>query len=260
MTFLTVPQGQYKIGTTLEGVRNCVKLWQSRLINPCYGTKEFEQWIAKEFPAHVIESVDFELQETLVSNADVRAYIADTGAEVPESIAIDAPEDHPVWGVSIDWAKNYALWMSEKDSSSIYRLPTESEWEIAARGSDFREYPYGHHFNSQCANTIESGFGSTTAVDFFSSTPGPFGHLDLAGNVEEWVDSQYCVYAGGVTIEDDLYQRFGMNYFILRGGSFACGGDLSRSARRHGPFPDPLFRFTGFRLVRERKLVGELSL
>jgi formylglycine-generating enzyme required for sulfatase activity len=77
--------------------------------------------------------------------------------------------------------------------------------------------------------------------------------LDLAGNIEEWVSTGYYVYPGGRLIEDDLFNRLGDGYAILRGGNFLCGGDLSRAARRHGPFPDPLFRYTGFRLVRELK-------
>jgi toxoflavin biosynthesis protein ToxD len=254
MTFLPVPAGRYRIGTTWSGVEKCVEQWKHRLINPCYQEVQFREWIAKEFPAHVVKSESFELQRCPVTNADAAKFVAATGAEVPESLAVSGggQPNHPVWGVSLQWARSYAEWLSQGTACRHrYRLPTEMEWEIAARGMDFREYPYGGEFNSRMANTQETGIGATTPVDHFSHSPGPFGHLDLAGNVEEWVDSRYSVYPGGHPITDDLYERFGMNYFILRGGSFACGGDLSRSARRHGPFPDPLFRYTGFRLVRE---------
>lgn len=59
----------------------------------------------------------------------------------------------------------------------------------------------------------------------------------------------YEPYTGGEFIADDLTEKCGSAYPILRGGSFARGGDLSRCARRHGPYPSPEFRFTGFRLV-----------
>lgn len=250
MTFLAVPAGRYRIGTTWEGVEACVEQWKKRLINPCYSEEKFRDWIAKEFPAHEVECAEFELQRCLVSNFDAAQFIQATGAFAPESMS--EPKDHPVWGVSLEWARAYADWKTRQDGEYVYRLPTEVEWEVAARGLDFREYPYGHEFNPGSANTVESGYRGTTSVEHYEHAPGPFGHLDLAGNVEEWVDSRYSIYPGGRLIVDDLYERFGMNYSILRGGSFACGGDLSRTARRHGPFPDPLFRFTGFRLVRHR--------
>ncbi|MBX3020140.1 MAG: SUMF1/EgtB/PvdO family nonheme iron enzyme [Bdellovibrionales bacterium] len=252
MTFLQVPHGNYQVGTTWEGVISCVEQWKTRLINPCYDELKFRDWIAKEFPAYYTQSDAFEMQQTLVSNADVGAFIAETEAQIPESILTGEPCNHPVWGVSLQWARAFAAWLTQKDKHFQYRLPSETEWEVAARGLDFREFPYGDQFNAECANTIESGWGKTTPIDHFAQWPGPFGHWDLAGNVEEWVDSQYFVYPGGRVIKDDLYERFKMDYSILRGGSFACGGDLSRGARRHGPFPDPLFRYTGFRLVRTR--------
>ncbi len=253
MNFLPVPAGRYRIGTTGEGVWACVEQWKKRLINPCYHENQFRDWIEKEFPAHSVNCEAFFLQQALVSNADVHNFISHTGAAIPESITVGGPDHHPVWGVTLAWAEAFAAWLTGQDREFSYRLPTETEWEVAARGADFREYPYGQEFNAKAANTVESGLGSTSAVDRFAATPGPYGHYDLAGNVEEWVGTQYYVYPEGRAIEDDLFERFGFNYSILRGGSFACGGDLSRTARRHGPFPDPLFRYTGFRLVRAVK-------
>ena len=72
----------------------------------------------------------------------------------------------------------------------------------------------------------------------------------MAGNVEEWTDSRYEAYPGGTVIDDDLLQILGQGYPVLRGGSFELGGDLTRSARRHGPHPGAKFRITGFRLVQ----------
>jgi formylglycine-generating enzyme required for sulfatase activity len=222
------------------------------LINPCYNEESFREWIEKEFPSYEVSCEAFELSQTLVTNKEAIRFLRECEIEIPESILLGLPGDHPVWGVSLDWAKRFADWKS--DCHYRFRLPTEIEWEIAARGTDFREYPYGKKFDPQAANTVESCIGMTTPVDRYRDFAGPFGHYDLAGNVEEWVSSNYYVYPGGRLIEDDLFQRFGADYAILRGGSFCCGGDLSRSARRHGPFPDPLFRFTGFRLVREKIL------
>lgn len=248
--YLKVPAGMYRIGTTAEGVHQCVEAWKGRLINPCYSETAFREWIEKEFPAYTVTTPEFDLRQTLVTNQEAREFLRDRSLDIPESILLNEGDIHPVWGVSLSWAQEFAVWLSEKDPSYHYRLPTETEWEIAARGSDFREYPYGDEFDAGKANTVESGIGTTTPVDRYDHAPGPFGHLDLAGNVEEWVSTKYHIYPGGHVIKDDLFERFGMNYSILRGGSFVCGGDLSRGARRHGPFPDPKFRYTGFRLVR----------
>lgn len=256
MIFLEVPAGNYRIGTSREGIEACVRDWREKLINPCYSEAAFREWIEKEYPERPIAIDKFELSQTLVTNAEAREFVRATGAAVPESIATELPHDHPVWGVSLEWARQFAEWKSKGDEKFEYRLPTEIEWEIAARGTDSRQYPYGHVFDSSAANTVESGVGSTTPVTQYLNTPGPFGHLDLAGNVEEWVSTGYYVYPGGRAIRDDLLERLGPNYPILRGGSFCCGGDLSRSARRHGPFPIPLFRFTGFRLVRKYRTIS----
>jgi toxoflavin biosynthesis protein ToxD len=254
VNFLPVPRGFYRIGTTREGVRDCVRQWKHRLINPCYDETSFQEWIEKEFPNHSVPCGPFELQQTLVSNADAKSFLLDHAqAAVPESVRIGDPEDHPVWGVSLEWAQSFADWLSRCDLQYRYRLPSETEWEVAARGDDFRQYPYGEEFNPHAANTIEGGRNGTTPIYAYERTCGPFGHCDLAGNIEEWVSTKYYIYPEGRLIADDLYQRLGQNYSILRGGSFACGGDLSRAARRHGPFPDPTFRYTGFRLIREKK-------
>lgn len=250
-TFLQVPKGKYIIGSTLEQVRKCAREWRNRLINPNYTETEFFKWIYKEFPQYQIEVNAFELSQTLVTNMEAMEFVEATNSSIPESLS--EPINHPVWGVSRKWAEEYCGWLGSKDPLYNYRLPTEAEWEIAARGGDEREYSYGNKFDPSSANTIESGIGKTTPVDYYRQSPGPYGHFDLAGNVEEWVASNYYVYPQGIPIVDDLYERLGPNYPILRGGSFCCGGDLSRSARRHGPFPDPKFRYTGFRLVRFNK-------
>lgn len=254
LEFLKVPAGRYVLGTTQEGVDQCVQTWRSRLVNSDYSENQFRSWVEKEFPQFPVESKEFFLSKTLVSNQDVQEFIHTTGAQKPLSYLEQELINHPCWGVSLEWAQTYAQWLSLKDINASYRLPTEVEWEIAARGPDAREYPYGEKFDAKMANTFESGRDSTSAVDAYAHAPGPFGHLDLAGNVEEWVSSPYYVYPGGHEVKDDLYERLGPTYALLRGGSFMCGGDLSRGARRHGPFPDPRFRYTGFRIIREAKL------
>ncbi|NJL23722.1 MAG: formylglycine-generating enzyme family protein [Calothrix sp. SM1_5_4] len=194
MDFLEVPGGIYRIGTTAEGVQVCVQEWKSRLINSSYDENSFRKWIEKEFPAHETVVATFDLQQTLVCNGQVKNFLEESGVRAPESITTGLPDDHPVWGVSLGWATSFATWVSRKDPQYLYRLPTETEWEVAARGSDFREYPYGNKFDPRAANTRESGHQSTTPICAHANYPGPFGHYDLAGNVEEWVSTKYVIY------------------------------------------------------------------
>jgi formylglycine-generating enzyme required for sulfatase activity len=86
-------------------------------------------------------------------------------------------------------------------------------------------------------------------VERYPNGASEFGIFDLAGNVEEWTADLYAPYPGGVFIHDDLSRCNGSLYRVLRGGSFARGGDLARCARRHGPFPAAVFRYRGFRIA-----------
>lgn len=73
-----------------------------------------------------------------------------------------------------------------------------------------------------------------------------------AGNVEEWTASAYRPYPGGRAIEDDFFDAYGLGYAVVRGGSFALGGDVSRCARRHGQLPAPAYhRYVGLRLAAD---------
>ena len=118
-----------------------------------------------------------------------------------------------------------------------------------AAGPEARRYPFGDDFDPSLCNTVESGFGETTPIDAYPRGASWCGVRELAGNVEEWTSSQYEPYPGGICVDDDLREAVGSRYPILRGGSFALGGDLARSARRHGPHPVERFRVCGFRLV-----------
>jgi formylglycine-generating enzyme required for sulfatase activity len=129
------------------------------------------------------------------------------------------------------------------------RLPTESEWEYAARGVHGPEYPFGDEFDPSRCNTVESGIGHTTPVDRYGNGVSDWGIFDLPGNVEEWTSDLYAPYPGGEFVHDDLSEQTGGTYPVLRGGSFARGGDLARCARRHGPLPAASGRYRGFRVA-----------
>jgi formylglycine-generating enzyme required for sulfatase activity len=217
-------------------------------MDPRYTKQRLESWIEKEYPAHQVHLKNFWIARFPITNLEYLEYCEQTESRVPESLSNGYEDDHPVWGVSKEEADQYARWAAYRLGINL-RVPTEAEWEFAARGLKGNEYPYGNTFSPDRANSFESGIGTTTSVFKYENYASDLGVCDLAGNVEEWVEGLYRPYPGGQWIEDDLTESLGNQYQILRGGSFARGGDLTRCSRRHGRYPSPEFRYTGFRLA-----------
>ncbi len=151
-------------------------------------------------------------------------------------------ENHPV--VQVHWrdAQAFCGWLNREYGASaprglVFRLPTEAEWEKAARGADGRIYPWGDEFDPRLCNSSESGLGRTTPVGAYSPQgDSPFGCADVAGNVWEWTAS---LWGKDVNKPDFGYpyhprdgrenQQAGDDVFrIVRGGSFY---DVARSVR-----------------------------
>jgi toxoflavin biosynthesis protein ToxD len=142
--------------------------------------------------------------------------------------------DHPVVLVSYSDANAYAKWLSQK-TGQRWRLPSEVEWEKAARGTGGRIFPWGDTFDSARLNSHDKGHFDTVPVGRFPTGASPYGLLDGAGQVFEWT----------ATIA-------GAGRHIVKGGSWddkGCG--VCRPAARHGR-PDAIKHILiGFRLVRE---------
>ncbi|MEU1624756.1 SUMF1/EgtB/PvdO family nonheme iron enzyme [Streptomyces sp. NPDC020096] len=214
-----------------------------------------ESWIEKETPSHSVCLDDFWIGSYPVTNAEYRDFLHDTGHERrPSTWYLGAypweRSNHPVAGVSPQDADAYAAWLSRR-TGHPWRLPTEAEWEYAAKGPDGREFPWGDDFDPARANTRETGVHTTTPVGAFPAGRSPFGAYDMAGNVEEYVADHYTPYPGGPFVDDHLVQSIG-DYRVARGGSFCRFGDLARTRRRHGAFPGPLYP-VGFRLATSER-------
>ncbi len=128
---------------------------------------------------------DFYIDRFPVTNAEYKKFVEATGAPEPthwrRGTWPEGKADHPVVNVTWEQAAAYAEWAGK-------RLPTEEEWEKAARGTDGREWPWGSTFDPSRCNTNESGIWDTTPVGKYSPAgDSPYGAADMAGNVWEWI-------------------------------------------------------------------------
>ena len=146
-----------------------------------------------ETPERSVELLGFNISRYLVTNMEYLQFVKETDRKAPSwwSGTVLGPSfppwkaNHPVWGVSWDDAVSYCGWVSKK-SREAYRLPHESEWEKAARGTGEGDYPWGASFAGDRCNTREAKILGTTSVGLYPGGACRFGLLDMAGNVEEW--------------------------------------------------------------------------
>jgi formylglycine-generating enzyme required for sulfatase activity len=204
-----------------------------------------------EKPRHTVELPDYFIGQYPVTNAEYQAFVREAGyqpswrwdaAEYPEGKG-----DHPVVNVAWEDAVAYCQWLSQK-TGKPYRLPSEAEWEKAARGPDGRIYPWGNEWDKTRLNSAEGRPGDTTPVGRYS--PGgdsPYGAADMAGNVWEWCHSLYKPYpydpGGGREDEEAAGLR------AIRGVSWYYAARNARAAYRFRSFPDYWDNDLGFRLA-----------
>jgi len=134
-------------------------------------------------------------------------------------------DNHPVVGVSWYEAMAYCRWLTEVwreadriGSEKAVRLPTEAEWEKAARGTDGREYPWGDEADPARANYGDTGINDTSAVGCFPNGASPYGCLDMAGNIWEWMSSLHRDYP--YDSSDGREDPEAGSDRVLRGGAF----------------------------------------
>lgn len=232
--WVPIPAGMVQRGTP-EGLIDAVMRAHADLDLP-------RSYFAKEAPRKEIAVAAFAIAATPVTSEFWRAFATDTGLDTDPS----RPADHPIDGLPWQQAHAFGVWLSDR-VGELFRLPTETEWERAARGDDAREYPWGDRFDVGCANLAEARIGATTPVGSFPRGAGPFGVLDLAGNVDEWTATVYAPYPGA-PVDVPAEEDWALDPHITRGGSWRQHRDLARCARRHGLYPGNAG--AGFRLAR----------
>ena len=205
-----------------------------------------------ESPAHSVTVRPFFMDIYEVTNEEYAKYVqTHPQSSVPGYWINDAypagAARKPVTGVTWADAAAYAGWAGK-------RLPTEEEWEFAARGTDGRRYPWGNDWRSGAANVATSaasgGRGDTGMVDVgrYNGAPSPFGIYDMAGNAWEWTAGNLKTYQGGRLPADA-----NPNDKVIRGGSWASTADQATTTFRRGwaATSEKDYSFTGFRCVKD---------
>ena len=154
----------------------------------------------------------------------------------------------------INWyeAMAYCKWVTlalRKENliscNEVIRLPTEAEWEVAARGDDGRIYPWGNTFSAGCCNMNETGINDIAAVGVFRHCETPNQVYDMCGNIWEWCLSDW--HHSAITFQDSESEDVAR---VIRGGAYNSGRREMRCAYRHRLAPDGIISPIGFRIVR----------
>ena len=163
---------------------------------------------------------DFAIAETEVTNAQYAEFIKETDHAAPadwkDNEFSEGGGNLPVTQISWRDAEDFCKWMGGKLDAEV-RLPSEAEWELAARGRDGRKYPWGEKWNKEAANSLENG-AKISAVKRFPQNRSPFGAFDMAGNVWEWTrDKAVEANAADKDVKEAL--KSGEVLRVIKGGS-----------------------------------------
>ena len=243
-----VPAGEFLMGTSDADVDAMLKA------NPEWK----KAWFDDERPQHKVRLDGYWIYRYEVTVGEYRRFCTATARAMPKLYPWST-DDHPIVNVTWDDAAAYAQWAGA-------RLPSEAEWEKAARGADGRWYPWGNKWEKERCNNYASDFqnlenghkaNKTSPVGDFSTGASPYGVEDMAGNAWEWCQDWYdphyyaqCKTTTAVNPQgpDDGEKR------VMRGGSWGSYAITVRTAHRHADLPDLTYIDSGgFRCVVTEK-------
>ena len=186
-----------------------------------------------EYPQHTVYLDSFWIDRTEVTNDMYRRCVqAGECTEPAHSRRYGSPEhgNHPALGISWDQAVAYCTWAGR-------RLPTEAEWEKAARGTDGRLYPWGMETPDPSRLNFDHLVDDTTVVGSYPAGASPYGVLDMAGNVWEWTADGYDEDYYAQSPAEDPRGGDSVNRRVLRGGSWNTQAHNVRVTNRFWAFP-----------------------
>jgi formylglycine-generating enzyme required for sulfatase activity len=249
---LLVPEGWFEMGSTGAEIEAAFQLAKK------YDPDAKKSWFEGENPKHRVWLDGFYMDKYEVTVGEYKAFIKATGQDgLPDSVSQYAPGDnHPVVGVNWEDAHRYCEWTDKM-------LPTEAQWEKAARGVDGRVYPWGNdkvdgsranYCDAKCSydwrdKAGDDGYAYTSPVGSYEHGVSPYGIYDLAGNVWEWVLDWYDGGYYGRSPERNPANEQKGEYRVLRGGGWNSQPANLRAARRFRLAPANRDDDFGFRCV-----------
>jgi formylglycine-generating enzyme required for sulfatase activity len=208
-------------------------------------------------PVRRVNLPAFYIDKYEVTNKRYKRFIDATSYKVPWSHDPDDPGEKPylwIWQkrmypdgkgddpvVLVSWedAKTFCAWAGK-------RIPTEAEWEKAARGAKGNAYPWGNEWATGKANTSEAGLNHTAPAGSFKDDVSEYGVSDLSGNVSEWVEDYFAPYPGNPLTRYEERNK----YRVLRGGSWNYSHSIANGYHRQYALPHSQMTAFGFRCVK----------
>ncbi len=235
----------------LRGSRSIDIQRTQRLCQAYRGAPCPESWFSSELPSRKHKLRGFWMARWEVST---QQYLRCVKAKTCTPSTYKSRPNEPVAGVSWEQASTYCAWVKG-------RLPTEAEWEFAARGPDSRLFPWGSKWETHRSNhgrfhpkkkrsytDPKDGFVHAAPVDQFQQGRSPYGLYQMAGNVAEWVsDCYYASYYREAPMEDPEHRRTPCNTRVLRGGSWLSPAWEIRTTARQPAHPTLQSPTVGFR-------------
>ena len=211
-----IPEGEFIMGTSEKQIAALLKQFPSWK----------REWFDREKPQRTVYLDGYWIYKYEVTVAQYRKFCQDTGWQMPKAPRWGWQDDHPIVKVTWNDAKAYCDWAG-------VQLPTEAQWEKAARSIDGRIYPWGNEWDASKCNNYNAGQNQTTPVGSYPAGVSPYGLMDMAGNVWEWCADWFDEkYYASAPDRNPTGPASGI-YRVLRGGSWRGDGPVNfRAALR----------------------------
>jgi len=190
---------------------------------------------ADELPVHTVNIRAYRISKYEVTFDQYDTFCQDTGREKPDDLGWGR-STRPVINVSWEDAKAFCEWLSQKTGKNIH-LPTEAQWEKAARGYDQRRFPWGNATPTCLTTNYNRCNAGTMPVGSFSSDISPYGVYDMGGNVHEWCEDLYDAAYYSTSPRDNPTGASAGDKRVYRGGSRTGDDSYSRVSDRNAGVP-----------------------
>jgi formylglycine-generating enzyme required for sulfatase activity len=255
----SVGEAPAKSGARIDAMRNSVGM---QLIFVTGGTfdRGSNSGDVDQRPVRPVTVSPFWISQHEVTIGQFKAFVKETGYKPANHAFESMPDTHPVFRVAWDDAQAFTVWLSACEQA-VYRLPTEAEWEFAARGPHANREPWG---NERGRPQVDGNWGRTSLDDLRRRTPPTqpigsftrdrslFGVMDMAGNVQEWCLDEYdATYYAWSPARDPYGPVKSTGVKVLRGGAWNDPGPSGFALARSGAVSSRAYTGDGFRVVRE---------